>query len=297
MIHSRRILGRQNRWRIGFPAKWLLLKFEKLGELLILRFLGIANILAVLWAATYLAIRPKSWTQPVRVTFVRQMVFTAVDGVPASLRFAAVFGVLIIVQAAIWIDMVGVTADIVSPILWQLVVRELSPLLACMVVIGRSGIAIGTELAAMKVSGEVEVLDSQGIDPMTYLVMPRILSIVVSIFCLAVIIAFTAVITGFCVASSMRVIQVGLFDFVRELSQNMSPLDAVFFASKTLIAGAFVGAICCLNGLSIRSAITDVPLVASRVGIQSLTSVFIISAILSLVFYHKLLVFKIGYPM
>ena len=48
------------------------------------------------------------------------------------------------------------------------------------------------------------------------------------------------------------------------------------------------------EALSIEGSATDVPLVSSRVGIQALTSVFVLSALLSIVFYGKLLVFKIG---
>ena len=106
----------------------------------------------------------------------RQLLFTGVDGTSAAIRFGAAVGILLIVQAALWIDAIGMTTDVIAPMLWRAIVRELAPLLACMVVIGRSGIAISTELATMLVDGELEVLDSQGLDPMTCLVMPRSLA-------------------------------------------------------------------------------------------------------------------------
>lgn len=225
---------------------------------------------------------------------MRQLLFTAVDSVPASMRFAATFGLLLIVQAAIWIDEIGISTEVMAPMLWKSIVREIAPLLACLVVIGRSGIAIGTELATMRSSGEIEVLDSQGIDPMIYLVMPRILSFVLSVFCLAIIIAVTMVITGYSVGWLMDAIKVPWHEFFANISRNMNFGDFVFFASKTLIGSGFAGAICCIEGISVRGAITDVPLVSSRVGIRALTAVFVVSALLSIVFYGKLLVFKIG---
>lgn len=267
---------------------------SSIGGFFLGRFMGIAGIFAILWATAFLAVRRSSWTLPVRRGFSRQVLFTAVDSIPASLRFAAVFGVLLIVQAAIWLDMVGGTPEVIAPVLWQVIVRELSPLLACLVVIGRSGIAIGTELASMRAGGEIEILDSQGVDPMTYLVMPRILAVVLSVFCLSIIIALTMIVTGYSVGRLMDVITMPWSDFFGEVSRRINLEDGVFFLSKTIVAGAFAGAICCITGLSIRGAVTDVPFVTSRVGIQALTSVFVISAILSIVFYGKLLVFKIG---
>lgn len=254
----------------------------------------VATILAVLWATSGLILLPSNWTLPVRRMFMRQLLFTSVDSVPTAMRFAATFGVLLIVQAAIWIDTLGMSPEVMAPMLWRSIVREIAPLLACLVVIGRSGVAIGTELATMKSGGEIEVLDSQGIDPMIYLVMPRILSFVFSVFCLAIVIAVTMVITGYAVGWIMDVINMPWHEFFTDVSRNINFEDFVFFASKTLIAGGFAGAICCIEGISVRGAITEVPLVSSRVGIRALTAVFVVSALLSIVFYGKLLVFQIG---
>lgn len=254
----------------------------------------IAQIAAVLWATLVLAVQPRTWTRPVRVVFARQVLFTSVDAIPAALRFAAVVGVMVIVQAEMWIDAAGIAPGEVAPILWRSVVREIAPLLACLVVIGRSGIAISTELATMHADGEIEVLDSQGIDPMTFLVMPRIISVMLSVFCLAIIIAVTIMVTGYAIGSMVDAIRVTWNEFYGEISRNFEGSDLIFFASKTLVAGGFAGTICCLEGVRARGRLTDVPRVASRAGIRALTAIFVVSAILSLLFYDKFLVFKFG---
>lgn len=223
------------------------------------------------------------------------MLFTSVNAIPAAMRFAAAAGILLIVQAALWIDMVGVSHEVIAPLLWRSIVREISPLLACLVVIGRSGIAISAELGSMRASGEVDVLDSQGIDPMTYLVMPRVLAVMLSAFCLAVVIAVTMSVTGYAVGALMDTIRSTWSGFFSEISQTFEFEDLVFFASKTLIAGGFVGAICCLEGMNVKSSMTnDVPRATSRAGIRALTAVFAVSATLSILFYNKFLIFKFG---
>ena len=203
-------------------------------------------------------------------------------------------GLLMIVQAALWVDVLGVTTDTIAPLLWRAIVREVAPLLACMVVIGRSGVAIATELASMLVSGEIEVLDSQGVDPMTYLVMPRVISMTISVFCLAIIIATSMIVTGYVIGWAMDAIHVSWTTFLDGIVREFTSLDLLFFVPKTIIAGAFAGAICCIDGLSVRDAITDVPRVSSRSGIRALTAVFAVSAVLSILIYGRLLVFEIG---
>ncbi|WP_146532121.1 ABC transporter permease [Rubripirellula reticaptiva] len=266
---------------------------EFIGAQFLGRCATLASILAILWATAILAIRPTSWTRPVRQVLARQLMFTCVDAAFVGVRFGAAVGVLIIVQAALWIDALGITTDIIMPILWKAIVRELAPLLACLVVIGRSGIAISTELATMVVGGEVEVLDAQGIDPMTCLVMPRIISVVVSVFCLAIIIATSMVVTGYAIGWGMDAIRDSWSTFLDGIVSQFNSLDLLFFVPKTIIAGAFAGAICCIDGLNVRGTMTDVPRVSSRSGIRALTAVFAVSAVLSVLIYGRLLVFKI----
>ena len=254
----------------------------------------VAETIAVLVGSLRLAASPKSWTPPVRAVFARQMLFTSVDALPSCFRFAAAAGVLIIVQAMIWIDMAGVSSEVVAPLLWRAIVREVAPLLACLVVIGRSGIAIAAELGTLKASGEVEVIDSQGVDPMTFLVMPRVVAVMWSVFGLGMIIAVTMLVAGFVVGASMGTIHQTLAGFASEISANFDAEDLVFFATKTLLAGGLAGGICCLEGFSARSSLTDVPRIASRAGIRALTAVFVISATLSILFYEKFLVFQLG---
>lgn len=264
-----------------------------LGDQFLSRCNTVAGILAILWATTLLAIRPTSWSRPVRSVFARQILFTCVDASGVAMRFGAAAGLLVIVQAALWIDTLGVTTEVIAPVLWKAIVREIAPLLACLVVIGRSGIAIATELATMLVGGEIEVLDSQGIDPMTYLVMPRILSFVISVFCLAIIIATSMVVTGYVIGWATDSIRVSWSSFLTEIVGQFNTLDLLFFVPKTIIAGGFAAAICCTDGLGVRGTMTDVPRVSSRSGIRALTAVFVVSAVLSVLIYGRFLVFKV----
>jgi phospholipid/cholesterol/gamma-HCH transport system permease protein len=266
---------------------------EALGRAFMGRCGSIAAILAVLWGTAILIIRPSTWTPPVRSVLSRQLLFTAVDGVLSGVRFGAAVGVVVIVQAAIWIDTLGIAQGVIAPMMWRGIVRELAPLLACLVVIGRSCIPIATELATMMVNGEVELLDAEGVDPMTYLVVPRILSVVISVFCLAIIIATSMVATGYMLGWAVDAIRVDLWTFLEGIFRQANARDLIFFVPKTIIAGAFAGAICCIDGLNVRGTMTDIPRVASRTGIRALTAVLAISAILSVVFYGRFLMLKI----
>lgn len=277
-------------WILRWPARTA----EFTGRQFLGRAQTVASVLAVLWAAMMLALRPGSWTPPVRTVMARQLLFTAVDAFALVTRFGAAVGILMIVQVALWIDALGITTEVMVPILWRAVVREIGPILACLVVIGRSGVAISTELATMMVSGEVEVLDAQGIDPMTYLVMPRIIAVTLSVFSLAIAMSISIIVTGYFVGALMGAIHIPWSTFLDNILREFNSVDLLFFVSKTMVAGAFAGAICCLDGVSMAGNLTDVPRVSGASAIRALTAVFAVSAVLSILIYGRVLVFKIG---
>ena len=285
---------RKDRAKVNRRRFWMTIgsPFRNVGGEILGGIAGLTHLMSVVGASWLLAMRPSSWTPPVRTVLVRQILFTAVDAIPITFRFGAAAGILLIVQTAIWADDAGISAD-VTPILWKGIVRELSPLLACLVVIGRSGIAMSTELATMRVGGELELMEAGGLDPMTCLVMPRVVAVVFSVCTLAMLLTVSMTSTGYVVGYLMQAIRIGPWEFAQQLAAQSQGLDLVFFVPKTLLASSLVGAVCCVDGLNVRDTMTDVPRVASRAGIHALTAVLIVSATLSVLIYGRLLVFEI----
>ena len=167
----------------------------------------------------------------------------------------------------------------------MVIVRELGPLLVNFVVIGRSGTAIATELGNMKVSGEVRILDAQGLDPFTYLVLPRVLGVAVSVFCLTIIFIVVSFISGYLSGGLLGVNPGRPLFFFRSVFKAVSPSDVFNLLAKTIIPGILTGIICCMEGLSVSTSITEVPQATTRAVVRSVTALFIVSALVSVFTY------------
>ena len=263
------------------------------GESTLTPLLGLSRSLGVIVACLINLLDPVIWKGPGRDVLVRQILFTAIDGLGMAVRLGLAAGVLLIVQAALWLDRFGGEAELVTPFVMQIVVRELAPLVACLIVIGRSGTAIATELATMSVRGELEVLESMGVDLLLYLVTPRVVSAAWSVFSLAVMLVASMIASGYLVGSAMSAIRSPMTIFLEDLLRNAQWLDAVFFFSKTVLAGLYIGAVCCLEGFEAKPVATDIPRIASRAGVQALSGVFGVSAVLSLLIYGRVLIFQV----
>lgn len=253
----------------------------------------IVFILSVIAGAVVLFPSTIFGNRAVRDVFMRQMLFTAIDGSRMALSMGFSVGIILIVQAANWLANYGGTFSSIAPVLLQIVVREIAPLIANLLVIGRSGIAISTEMANMRVLGEIDVLEGQGIDPMTYLVMPRVIATSLSILSLAMIVLVAMYGSAYFVGYATSAITEDIGEFSRGIFSKLDPNDAVFFFSKTLITGLFIGAIVTTEGLKAGRAATDVPRLASSSGVSALTAYFVVNAILTLLADRKILIWEV----
>jgi phospholipid/cholesterol/gamma-HCH transport system permease protein len=240
-----------------------------------------ARTTALVWAVIVKSIRPGTWTAPMRNVLARQILFTGLEATGFVSLIALIVGVLVVVQAQYWLMRLG-QAALIGPILTAVVLRELGPLLTNFVVIARSGTAISTELANMKVHGEVRILDAMGVDPFVYLVIPRVLGVAASTFCLTILFLAVTFIGGFV---CMWVLLLGDIDmglFFSNIIGAVTITDVFSLLAKSILPGLLTGAICCDEGLGVGGAVTDVPIAATRGVMRSVAALFVASLLISL---------------
>src|SRR5204863_2733733 len=92
--------------------------------------------------------------------------------------------------------------DKVADIIGVAMFRELGPLVAAVVLTGFAGASIAAELGTMVVSEEIEALEAQAINPIRFLVLPRVLATTVMMVCVAVVANLTGVAGGMTVAGT-----------------------------------------------------------------------------------------------
>jgi phospholipid/cholesterol/gamma-HCH transport system permease protein len=143
-------------------------------------------MLAFAGAALAAALRPSSYGAHARVVAVRQIWFTAGEILPGFVLFAGVAAgvtVTIAIEAARDFGLSQYALELVM----RALVLELAPLLTALFVALRSGAAIATEIALMRVTGDLERMQAEGRDPLTREFAPRIAAAAVSVISLTVI--------------------------------------------------------------------------------------------------------------
>lgn len=206
---------------------------------------------------------------PVRRTLLKQLYFTGIQSVGPISVMGFLAGLIMVMQVS---NLVGRNELLTLQVLIWTVVRELGPLLTAIVIVGRSSSAIASELAAMQVNGEIKNLRRMGISPVSYLVVPRMLAMTVTSAVLTFYFQVVAIGTGMVVTAWN--IDVSLIGEVSHFFEMLSFLEIFAALLKSLCFGMLMSVVPCYYGLTVKRAMTEIPVAASRAVMRSLLAVF-----------------------
>ena len=256
----------------------------RLGEKIWAQWDELRHEAAVMGSVFWVGAQPRSWVHPTRATFARQIMAMGVEPLGLVGIMAMFVGILVVVQLAFWVGAAG-QSRLLGPLLVAVVARELGPLLVNLVVIVRSGSALATELAVLRLNGEVGALETQGGDAFRTLGMPRILGLVVSTFCLTVVFIFVAFASGYLFAGWLGSGSRDLLLFADAVSRAIQPKDVLNILAKSLLPALFAGAACCVGGLGVNDSLAEIPRATQRALTRSVAGLFVISAGVSVLTY------------
>jgi phospholipid/cholesterol/gamma-HCH transport system permease protein len=201
---------------------------------------------------------------------------------PMFLFVSAALGMVVIGQSVSWLTRVGAISYLGS-IMVLVVVRELGPLLAALLVLARIGVANVIELGTARATGEVEALEALGIDPIHYLVAPRVIAMAAGVFSLTVYLIIGSLISGYLWAF-LQDVPLRPGDYFHQLASSLSGLDFALLGLKTCCFGGLIALITCYHGLSQPLRIEQVSSATVRAVAQGVIGCVIVDALFLLLY-------------
>jgi phospholipid/cholesterol/gamma-HCH transport system permease protein len=186
--------------------------------------------------------------KPVRLQrAVSQAMDVGVRALPILSLITFFIGLILALQGAYELRRFGAINYVAATVAISMT-RELGPLITAIVVIGRSGSAFAAEIGTMRVTEEIDALETMAISPVDFLVAPKFVAMVVMVPCLTIWANAMGILGG----SLFGVWQAG-FTFVRYMQVSADALilrDITTGLMKSVIFGATITAVGCLEGLS-----------------------------------------------
>ena len=211
-----------------------------------------------------------------------QIYFTGVQALPLISVLALASGGVTIMQSTSNLALVG-GGTMIGKLMIMIILREVAPLLTALIVIARSGTAVASEIGSMRVHQEIEALEVMGIDPLSFIVFPRLVGGMLSVLCLAFYFVMIAVLGGYLLTSWTTDLA---FSFYSDsLAAALTPADAWVFVIKNCFSGAIIFINSCHQGMLVGSSPHEVPQATTRAVVNSVVYVVLFNLLVTTIFY------------
>jgi phospholipid/cholesterol/gamma-HCH transport system permease protein len=211
-----------------------------------------------------------------------QMVRVGVQAIPVVSLVVFAIGAILSLQIVPILTAYG-AQDEVANIIAIAMFRELGPLVGAIVLTGFAGASIAAEIGTMTVSEEIEAMETHAIDPVQFLVVPRIVATAIMTVCLAVVANIVGCLGGL-------VVTVGIQDLSIE-SYISRTLDAItmrdFFTGlfKAFVFGTIISGLACWLGLSVRGGAQGVGEATTRTVVLTIVALAVVDLGFTWIFF------------
>jgi phospholipid/cholesterol/gamma-HCH transport system permease protein len=217
-----------------------------------------------------------------RTALIHQLVRIGVRSTGIVMLVTACIGFILALQMEPPLSEFGQT-DKIANIVGVAVFRELGPLIAAIVLTGFAGASISAEIGTMVVGEEIEALEAHALDPVRFLVVPRVVATIIGLMLLTIIGDTTA--TFFA-----GVMTVGLLGVPSEvyIDNTLNQLVLDDFLTGLLKAGVFgmiLSSIACHNGLKVTGGAAGVGKATTDTVVQSVVAVIMADLIFTAMFF------------
>jgi phospholipid/cholesterol/gamma-HCH transport system permease protein len=203
---------------------------------------------------------------------VKQIHFIGVRSVSVIVLTAAFTGMVLGLQGYHTLRKFG-SEGLLGSVVALSLIRELGPVLSALMVTGRAGSALTAEIGIMRIGEQIDSLETMGIDPVRYLVAPRLLGLLLALPLLTAIFDVVGILGGYLVGVRLLGVNAGLFFGQMEASVDLA--DVTNGIWKSLAFAILVGWVCTFKGFFTARGAEGVS--------QATTSAVVLSSVLVLI--------------
>jgi phospholipid/cholesterol/gamma-HCH transport system permease protein len=203
-----------------------------------------------------------------------------VDSLPIGTLIALFTGVVLALLAS-YSFTGAVPRYLVGTLVQKTVMMELAPVLTGLALAGRVGANIAAELGTMRVTEQVDALETLSFDPIAYLVVPRILAAVVMFPIVVGMAMFVGLAAGW--VASLLLLDLSTMEFLKGARLFFDSFDVRYGLVKSASFGFVVALLGCANGLRARGGAQGVGDAATRAVVQSAVMILVLDAFWAMV--------------
>lgn len=214
--------------------------------------------------------------------FYNQAVHIGVNAVFIICLLSFIIGLVIALQSAAQLRNFGANIYIVDLIVISMM-REMGPLITAILVAGRSGSAIAAEIATMKVTSELDAIKTMALNPIRFVVVPKMHGSIVTMPFLTILANVTGILGGMLIA--YLYLDIGPSTFINRMGESLFNRDIMIGILKSLIFAILIVLTGSFFGLNVKEGAEGVGKVATQAVVVAISVVIVADSIIGLIFY------------
>jgi phospholipid/cholesterol/gamma-HCH transport system permease protein len=242
-----------------------------------LSFLG-----AVFLAMYHVCLHPKTLRVGDTVHFMQR---AGVEALPIVALINFLLGLIIAFMSSIQLRQFG--ADIyVASLVALAMTYELSPVMTCILVAGRSGSSFASEIGTMKVSEEIDALYTMGFDPVKFLVIPRVFASVIVVPVLTLFADIFAILGGLTVG--VFIIDLTTTAYIGQTFRSLTLFYVFYGVLKSCVFAVVIAWVGCMRGFQVRGGADSVGKSTTSAVVTSIFMIIVIDAVFAIIHIYWL---------
>ena len=213
------------------------------------------------WLGSLLAPHPPDRPAPVSAGVMRELDALGFGAVRLVAASSVLVGLITVFQVAYQLAPYGAEVVSARALAW-FVAREIGPIVVAILVVARSAAAIAGEFASMSANGEIDALRVMGLDPVKYLVVPKLAALLIALPTLTAIAVMLAVIGGWLGTSVVLGYNTALY--LEHLHESLAIRDVGVGLAKSIIFASLIGIVAADEGLRVERRVSAIGAAATR---------------------------------
>lgn len=210
---------------------------------------------------------------------IHQMRTIGVDSIPLAGLVAAFIGAVSAFQTRYQL-LPGVPLSTVGWIVRQMIILELGPLLTALVLAGRVGARMTAEIGTMRVTEQIDALETLAFDPVAYLIVPRLLAAIVMLPLLTILANAIGIVSG--LGISIVAAGVPMDEFTTGLRLTFIPFQVFYSLIKATLFGGAIALVCSYEGFITEAGAEGVGRSTARAVVISSVIILMLDALIAL---------------
>lgn len=213
---------------------------------------------------------------------IRQMEVLGYDAIRIVVVINVLISIVMSIQGVVQLDRFG-AGIFAAPTIGLSMINELGPVMTAIIVIGRSGSAVTAEIATMNVNEELDGLTVMGINPIDYIIIPKIWAFSIMGPVLGTLGTFLGILAGTAIAISY--LNIGLDLFLNQMFDSIELFDLFFCTSKNFVFSIMIVLVSVVQGVKVSGGAEEVGRATTKSVVYSLIGLTVLNSLFSIVYF------------